>query len=302
MATALPSTATRLSFYGRYGAVVFAPGGGRGAVDHDKSVLVCPSEGWRSVGRFWREGGRLRFAGTAPPFGGGQGGTHELVISESGRALEGTFTPSGGSAASVKFTRSPPPDCPPWLELQAAADALRRPPSSAGGKTRSFVHILESLVVKELEGRELEDVLCALLKGAPVVEPWGIVLVRGAAAAQAVDGTAAAIVEPKLNTLDAYWRKAAASPHNEARTKCRASFGEMVDKLRQASVAGDFKLANVLEDRGKPGALVCTDLAPYPWGEFAGKVAAEGGRVQDYCSFDKRLEHWLAEQAPPPRR
>ena len=79
-----------------------------------KKQAAVEGEGWRSVGRFY---GRLQFAGTAPPFGGGQGGTHELVISESGSALEGTFTPNGGSAALVKFTRSSPPDCPPWLEL-----------------------------------------------------------------------------------------------------------------------------------------------------------------------------------------
>lgn len=285
--------ASRLSFYGRYGhAQIFFPGQSSStAADHDRAVLECVVDGWQSVGRFSREpNGRLRFQGVVT-FPTGESGAHDLYIEFTDKGncvLAGQYTPAGQEPRPIQFARVQNSSCPPWQEMQAEADALF--PSDLGsnliGKSRAFVHIGQNVVTKELERGELGRTLRAVVLGAPVVEPWGIVLVTYHG------NPMPALVEPKLSTLSNFY--ASCTTHASKRTAAKASFDKLVDSLRDANCGGDFKLANVLEEPGS-GRLVVTDLNAEPWNSWwENKVIPEandtGVQPEMYLDFDWRLK------------
>ena len=290
-AVAASSAASRLRFYGVYGnGLVFAPGGsGRGVVDHSAAVLVCDREGWRSVGSFFREdsgAGRLRYRGHCT---GSAEGTHDLAVSVTGDALEGTFTPSGGSEPiEVRFGRCELDGTRHWDVLQTFARIeLEQRPADENqlGKTRSFVHIerSRSFVVKQLEEGEFEANLRAVGRGAPLVAPLAIVRVHGEHA----------LVEPLLAPLHDFYAKCRSDAAR--RREARASFDRLVKRLHDADCGGDFKLANIMEVPGSPGDLRVTDLGPKPWREWWANAVVPEARMngiepEKYLDFDWRLE------------
>ena len=285
--------ASRLSFYGRYGHnQIFFPGqSSSSAADHDCAVLECVKEGWQSVGRFSREpNGRLRFQGVVTFPTTGESGAQDLYIKftdEDNCVLAGQYTPAGQEPRSVQFARVQNSSCPPWQELQAEAGALALDlDSNLIGKSRTFVHIGQNVVTKELERGELGRTLRAVVLGAPVVEPWGIVFVT-------YDGNPTpALVEPKFSTLSKFYDLC--KTDESKRPVAKASFDKMVKSLRAANCGGDFKLANVLEEPGS-GRLVVTDLNAEPWDSWwEKKVIPEandtGVQPEMYLDFDWRLK------------